>query len=83
VVAAADALLGLRLDDLELAEVDQRRPAEELGPDEVAEIERRIAERTEARAEKNWARADELRAELDALGVEVTDTPAGPTWQLR
>ena len=82
-VAAADALLGLRLDDLELAEVEQRRTAEDLAPDEVQEIERLIAERTEARAEKNWARADEIRAELDALGVQVTDTPSGPTWQLR
>ena len=83
VVAAADALLGLRLDNLELAEVEQRRTAEELAPDEAQEIERLVGERTEARAEKNWARADEIRAELDALGVQVTDTPSGPTWQLR
>ena len=34
--------------------------------------------RTEARATKNWARADEIRAELDALGVTVEDTPQGP-----
>jgi cysteinyl-tRNA synthetase len=83
VVAAADALLGLRLADLEPAEVDQRRTAEDLSPEEVAAIERLIAERTQARKEKNWPRADEIRAELDALGVQVTDTPAGPTWQLR
>ncbi|TVZ06178.1 cysteine--tRNA ligase [Trebonia kvetii] len=83
VVAAADALLGLRLDNLELAEVEQRRTAEDLAPDEVQEIERLVAERTQARAEKNWPRADEIRAELDALGVQVTDTPSGPTWQLR
>jgi cysteinyl-tRNA synthetase len=81
VVAAADALLGLRLGDLAPAEVDQRRTADD--PQEVAVIERLIAERTQARKEKNWARADEIRAELDALGVQVTDTPAGPTWQLR
>jgi cysteinyl-tRNA synthetase len=80
VVAAADALLGLRLGDLELAEVDQRRTA---APEEAAVIERLIAERTQARKEKNWARADEIRAELDALGVEVKDTATGPTWQLR
>ena len=36
VVAAADALLGLRLDDLDLAEVEQRRTADDLAPDEVA-----------------------------------------------
>ena len=83
VVAAADALLGLRLGDLEPSEVDQRRPADDLAPEEIAAIERFIAERTQARKERNWARADEIRAELDALGVQVTDTAAGPTWQLR
>jgi cysteinyl-tRNA synthetase len=83
VAAAADALLGLRLADLDPAEVDQRRSAGDLTPEEVAAIERLIAERTQARKEKNWSRADEIRAELDALGVQVTDTSAGPTWQLR
>ena len=83
VVAAADALLGLRLGDLALAEVDQRRTPDDLAPQEVAAIERLVAERTQARKERNWARADEIRAELDALGVQVTDTAAGPTWQLR
>ncbi len=63
--------------------MEQRRTAEDLAPDEVAAIERLVAERTQARTEKNWARADEIRAELDALGVQVTDTPSGPTWQLR
>ncbi len=83
VVAAADALLGLGLADLDPAEVDQRRPADDLAPEEIAAIERLIAERTQARKEKNWQRADEIRDELDALGVEVKDTAAGPTWQLR
>jgi cysteinyl-tRNA synthetase len=83
VVAAADALLGLRLADLDPAEVDQRRPPADLAPQEVSAIERLIAERTQARQDKNWPRADEIRAELDALGVQVTDTPSGPTWQLR
>ena len=64
-------------------EVDRRRSAADLAPEEVAAIERLIAERTQARKERNWARADEIRAELDALGVQVTDTPAGPTWELR
>jgi cysteinyl-tRNA synthetase len=82
-VATADALLGLRLADLALAEVDQRRTAADLTPEEVAAIERLIAERTQARKETNWPRADEIRVELDAFGVQVTDTLAGPTWQLR
>jgi cysteinyl-tRNA synthetase len=83
VVAAADALLGLRLGDLELTEVEQRRDADELAPEQRAVIERLVAERTQARKEKNWSRADEIRAELDALGVQVTDTASGPAWQLR
>ena len=83
VAAAADALLGLRLADLELAEVEQRRAIADLTPQQRETIERLVAERTQARGEKNWARADEIRGELDALGVQVTDTPSGPTWQLR
>jgi cysteinyl-tRNA synthetase len=81
VVAAADALLGLRLSDLTPDDVDPHRsPAD---PDQAAAIERLVAMRTQARQEKNWPRADEIRAELDALGVQVTDTPSGPTWTLR
>ncbi|MBO0804033.1 MAG: cysteine--tRNA ligase [Nocardiopsaceae bacterium] len=83
VVAAADALLGLRLGDLELREVEGRRSASDLAADEVERIERLVAERTQARKEKNWPRADEIRAELDALGVQLTDTPSGPLWELR
>jgi cysteinyl-tRNA synthetase len=82
VVAAADALLGLRLADLDPAGLD-RRSAADLDPDERDVIEGLIAERTRAREGKNWARADEIRAELDRLGVQVTDTPTGPTWHLR
>src|ERR1700722_6801757 len=74
---------GLRLDNLELAEVEQRRTAEDLSPEQVEDIERLVDERTKAREEKNWSRADKIRAELDALGVQVTDTATGPTWQLR
>jgi cysteinyl-tRNA synthetase len=83
VVASADALLGLRLGDLELSEVEQRRSAADLAPQEAEAIERLVAERTVARKEKNWARADEIRTRLDALGVQVTDTAAGPVWELR
>jgi len=63
--------------------VDRRRSASDLDAEEKAAIEGLIAERTSARREKNWARADEIRAELEKLGVQVTDTPAGPTWELR
>ncbi len=83
VVAAADALLGLRLAELDPREVDQRRSVSDLDPAEVAMIERLIGDRTRAREERDWSRADDIRAELEKLGVQVTDTPAGPTWELR
>src|SRR6202023_2123405 len=78
----ADALLGLRLAELDPADLD-RRSAADLDQAEREVIERLVAERTKARSEKNWPRADEIRAELDHLGVQVTDTPTGPTWHLR
>jgi cysteinyl-tRNA synthetase len=83
IVAAADALLGLRLGELELREVEGRRSAADLSADEVSQIERRVAERTQARKERDWARADQIRSELEELGVQVTDTPTGPVWELR
>jgi cysteinyl-tRNA synthetase len=49
------------------------------GGDE-ARINELVAARTTARASKNWPEADRIRKELDALGVVVTDSPAGPTW---
>ena len=42
-----------------------------------------MADRTQARKERDWTRADQIRAQLDELGVQVTDTPEGPIWQLR
>ena len=46
-----------------------------------AEVEALLAARTEARAAKDWSRADAIRDDLDALGIEVMDTPSGPTWR--
>jgi cysteinyl-tRNA synthetase len=83
IVAAADALLGLRLADLDPAALERRRSAADLDQAGIETIERLVADRTQARKEKNWARADEIRADLDRLNVQVTDTPTGPTWHLR
>jgi cysteinyl-tRNA synthetase len=44
------------------------------------DVERRIAERNQARAAKDFARADVIRNELAALGILLKDTPAGTTW---
>jgi cysteinyl-tRNA synthetase len=83
VVAAADALLGLGLATLDPGDLEHRRAVCDLAPEERHAIEELIADRTQARKERDWARADQIRAELDELGVEITDTPTGPTWQLR
>jgi cysteinyl-tRNA synthetase len=45
------------------------------------EIERLIAERTEARQAKHWARADEIRDMLLARGIVLEDTPQGVRWR--
>jgi cysteinyl-tRNA synthetase len=45
-------------------------------------VEARIAERASARAAKDFARADEIRKSLQAIGVELMDTPAGTTWRV-
>jgi cysteinyl-tRNA synthetase len=83
IVAVADALLGLGLATLEPEDLVHRRPPAELSPEELHAIEHLVADRTQARKERDWPRADQIRAQLDELGVQVTDSPAGPVWQLR
>jgi len=69
------ALLGIVHPD-----TDSPAPAE--ASDELAEtIEQLLQERTEARAAKDWARADAIREEIDAMGIEVMDSPSGSTWR--
>jgi len=46
-----------------------------------AEVERLIAERTAARTARNFARADAVRAQLDAMGILLEDTPHGTVWR--
>ena len=41
-----------------------------------------LERRERARAEKDYATADRIRAELAALGVQVTDGPDGQTWRV-
>ncbi|MFC8047561.1 cysteine--tRNA ligase [Nocardia sp. NPDC057353] len=43
-----------------------------------AELDRR----QRARTDRDWATADAVRDRLQAAGIEVTDTPAGPEWSL-
>jgi cysteinyl-tRNA synthetase len=42
-----------------------------------------LEQRTAARARKDFAAADAVRDSLDAAGVVVEDTPAGPRWSLK
>lgn len=83
VVAAADALLGLGLAALDPADLEHRRAVADLSAEERRAIEQLVADRTQARKERDWARADQIRAGLAELGVDLTDTPDGPVWQLR
>jgi cysteinyl-tRNA synthetase len=53
------------------------------GEDQDAQIETRLAEREAARQRQDWSTADQIRAELEAAGIEVIDTPAGPRWRRR
>ncbi len=57
------------------------RAVRERGID-VAEVERLIGARDEARKAKNFGEADRLRGELKAKGVEIMDTPGGTTWKV-
>jgi cysteinyl-tRNA synthetase len=46
------------------------------------EVDALLLARTKARADKDWAKADEIRDTLQQMGVVVTDTAQGPTWDL-
>jgi cysteinyl-tRNA synthetase len=50
-------------------------------PKRRAHIDTLVKERDAARQRRDWARADALRAELDALGVILEDTPTGTKWK--
>jgi cysteinyl-tRNA synthetase len=50
---------------------------------DVATVERKVSERTTARAAKDFACADALRRELEAMGIEVLDSPSGTDWRVK
>jgi cysteinyl-tRNA synthetase len=60
-----DRVLGLRLDALDQ---DQALPAA---------LKKLVDARQQARKEKDFATSDQLRAEIEALGYQVQDTPDG------
>ena len=50
---------------------------------DATRIEALVAARQQARAARDWASADALRAELDALGIEVEDADGASRWRVR
>jgi len=72
-----DGVLGLSL-----AEETAKQPLSDGGdPAFIAEIEKMINERNEAKKAKNYARADEIRQKLREQGIIIEDTPGGTTWR--
>jgi cysteinyl-tRNA synthetase len=51
-----------------------------LSPDEIDQL---VTERTQDRKNKDFKRADEIRDQVDAMGVELMDSPQGTTWKAR
>ena len=64
----ADQVLGLDLD----------RPI--LARELTDQMQKLLAERTQARSEKRWADSDALRVQLEELGLEIKDTAEGQSW---
>jgi cysteinyl-tRNA synthetase len=62
----------------ELAGAGAGDPSTVVAPFVEALLELRAAAREEGR----WKEADSVRDRLLALGIEVRDTPSGPTWRL-
>jgi len=56
---------------------------ETIGPDpEVANwVEERLAARKEARSRREFAAADQIRAEIEARGIAIEDSPQGTKWK--
>jgi cysteinyl-tRNA synthetase len=46
-----------------------------------ADVERKIAERDEARSRKDYGTADRIREELAAVGIQLEDTAQGVRWR--
>jgi len=58
-----------------------RRAEEAKPPVPVGEIERRIEARRLARRDRDFAAADRVRAELEADGILLEDSPTGTRWK--
>lgn len=70
-LAAMDSVLGV---------LDLAAGAREVDDEAEDRIRRKVQARSRARAARDFATADRLRAELEADGVRVEDTPTGTRW---
>jgi len=75
----AAKVLGLLTRDPETFFEEISRSAAHVDADE---IERMIAERTQARADKDWGKADAVRDRLKEKGIILEDGPQGTTWRM-
>lgn len=80
-VRAMCAVLGIDPQSEQWATADEASGAYEAALDALVSAE--LTTRTEARAAKDFATADAVRDRLAAAGIEVTDTPDGPSWALK
>lgn len=79
-IAAMDAVLGLKLFDIDRAELRIRPKVATVSDEDIAAA---LAHRKDARAAKDFATSDRLRDELAAKGVEVMDGDTlGWEWKL-
>jgi cysteinyl-tRNA synthetase len=80
-LAAVRAMVGvLGLDPMDAAWPPSARDDARLTAAVDVLVRGLLEERTAARADMDWAHADAIRDRLTAAGVEVEDTPEGPSW---
>ncbi len=86
---AVEALMGRMLQVLGVGTADPEQALEEIRDIKLRhlgiakdDVERLVAERTEARQAKDFARSDAIRDQLLELGIMLMDTPRGTRWKV-